>query len=53
MAEKLYKANAVVLKTSQATGVSMSWVLRIAKRKDEPLMTPGKNILRESLDLGS
>ena len=34
-------------------GVSMSSVQRIVKRKDEPLMTRGKNILRESLDLGS
>ena len=32
----LYKENAVVLKTSQATGVSMSSVQRISKGKDEP-----------------
>ena len=40
--QPLYKANAVILTTSQATGVSISSVQRIAKRKDEPLMTPGK-----------
>ena len=38
-----HKANAVVLKTSQATGVSMNSLQRIVERKDEPLMTPGKN----------
>ena len=41
-AKALYKANAVVLKTFQATGGSMSSVQRIAKRKDGPLMTPEK-----------